>query len=93
MFWRKNKKLGSIRNQWGKPIEKHRNFDLISSYFELQNDSDKSKIVDDKTWDDLNFNSVFNLLDRNTSGVGQQYLFSLLHKYENNEDELKKGRN
>jgi DNA mismatch repair ATPase MutS len=88
MFWRKNKKLETIRNQWGKPIEKHRNFDLISSYFQLQNDSENGKTVDDKTWDDLNFNSVYSLLDRNSSGVGQQYLYSLLHKYEKNEDEL-----
>ena len=88
MFWRKNKKLETIRNKWGKPIEKHRNYDLISSYFQLQNDSENGKIVDDKTWDDLNFNSVFSLLDRNSSGVGQQYLYSLLHKYESNEDEL-----
>ena len=93
MFWRKNKKLESLRNLWAKPVEKHRNYDLISSYFKLKNDSDRSKIIDDKTWDDLNFNSVFTLLDRNNSGVGQQYLYSLLHKYENNEDELKRRQN
>jgi len=88
MFWQKNKKLKNIRNQWGKPIDKHRNFDLISSYFKLQNDidNDKSKIVDNKTWDDLNLNSVYSLIDRNISGVGQQYLYSLLHK--NNTDKI-----
>jgi len=90
MFWRKNRKLETIRNQWGKRIEKHRNFDLISSYFKLQNVMDKSKVVDNKTWDDLNFDSVFSLLDRNSSGVGQQYLYSLLHKYESDESELKR---
>lgn len=90
MFWRKNKKLENLKKIWGKQIEKHRNFDLISSYHRLlQTDISKS-VVDDKTWDDLNFNSIYRLLDRNTSGVGQQYLYSLLHKYESNEDELKR---
>lgn len=93
MLWRKNRKLETIRNQWNKPIEKHRNFDLISSYFKLQNVVDKNKIVDDKTWDDLNFDSVFSLLDRNITGIGQQYLYSLLHKYEDSEDELRRRHN
>ena len=93
MFWRKNKKLDSLRNLWAKPIHKHRNYDLISSYFKLQNHSDRSRNVDDKTWDDLNFDSVFSLVDRNTSGVGQQYLYSLLHKYEDNEVELRRRQN
>lgn len=90
MHWRKNKKLEFLWNLWAKPIDKHRNYDLISSYFKLQNDSDKSTIVDDKTWDDLNLDSVFSLIDRNTSGVGQQYLYSLLHKYEGDDCELKR---
>lgn len=90
MFWRKNKKLENIKKNWAKPLEKHRNYDLISSYFRLQSNSKNIQTVDDKTWNDLNFNSVFSLLDRNTSGVGQQYLYSLLHKYQNNEDELKR---
>jgi len=93
MFWRKNKKLDSLRNLWAKPIHKHRNYDLISSYFKLQNHSDRSRNVDDETWDDLNFDSVFSLVDRNTSGVGQQYLYSLLHKYEDNEVELRRRQN
>lgn len=90
MFWQKNKKLINLRNQWGKQISKHRNIDLISSYFTLQNTIDPQFVIDNKTWDDLNFNSIFSLFDRNTSGVGQQYLFSLLHKYDDNEDELKR---
>jgi DNA mismatch repair ATPase MutS len=62
---------------------------LISAYYSLQK-RDNTNSVDDKTWDDLNLNSVFSLIDRNTSGVGQQYLYSLLHNYEGSEDELKR---
>jgi DNA mismatch repair ATPase MutS len=46
-------------------------------------------IVDAKTWDDLNFDSIFAKMDRNISGVGQQYLYHLLHKYEFDEKLLK----
>jgi DNA mismatch repair ATPase MutS len=88
MFWQRNRKLENIRKLWGKVLDKHRNFDLISSYFKLQNNPDKQKLVDDKTWDDLNLNSVFSLLDRNISGVGQQFLYSLLRKYNNGKDDL-----
>lgn len=90
MFWQKNKKLQSIRVQWAKTVDKHRNFDLISSYFKLQDNLEKQKIVDDKTWEDLNLNSVYSLLDRNISGVGQQYLFSLLHKYNSDKIDLER---
>lgn len=90
MFWQKNKKLQSIRAQWAKAVDKHRNFDLISSYFKLKSSKEFSTFVDDKTWDDLNLNSVFTLLDRNISGVGQQYLFSLLHKYNPNKIDLER---
>lgn len=82
MFWNKKKKLASIRKQWGKQIDKHRNFDLISSYLKLNSDLDNEQIVDDKTWDDLNLDSLFSLVDRNSSGVGQQLLYSTLHQYE-----------
>lgn len=90
MFWQKNRKLEIIRAKWGRAVDKHRNFDLISSYFKLQSKLDKQKIVDEKTWEDLNFNSVFALLDRNMSGVGQQYLYSLLHNYNNANIDLEK---
>lgn len=82
MFWNKNKKLASIRKQWGKSIDKHRNFDLISSYLKLNSDLEKEQIVDDKTWEDLNLDPLFSLIDRNASGVGQQFLYSTLHQYE-----------
>ncbi|MCU7514130.1 MAG: hypothetical protein HF300_16340 [Ignavibacteria bacterium] len=46
--------------------------------------------MDDKTWADLNLNDVYSLIDRNISGPGRQYLYHLLHKYEQNDDLLKR---
>ena len=90
MFLRKRKQIEQLRKIWGKQIDKHRNLDLISSYHCLLPKDNSNLIVDDKTWDDLNFDSVFSNMDRNISGIGQQYLYHILHKYESDENVLKK---
>lgn len=90
MFLLKKKRIEYLRSIWGKQIEKHRNYDLISSYYALMKKKSDEEFVDDKTWNDLDFSSVFAKMDRNISGIGQQYLYYLLHKYENNENALKK---
>ncbi|MCF8355853.1 MAG: hypothetical protein K9H48_15480 [Melioribacteraceae bacterium] len=89
MLNRKQKKIEKLREDWGKPILKFRDYDLISSYHELLMHDKQSDFVDDKTWDDLELNSFFDKIDRNISGIGQQYLFHLLHKYEKDESILK----
>ena len=43
-----------------------------------------------KTWADLDLDSFFAKIDRNISGIGQQYLYHILHKYEGDKDFLKK---
>jgi len=90
MFFNKKKKVEEFRKQWGKPIDRFRNFDLIAVYHQLSSLKFKGEYVDDKTWDDLNFNTFFSMIDRNTSVVGQQYLYHLLHKYEKDEYILKR---
>jgi DNA mismatch repair ATPase MutS len=89
MFLLKKKRIEYLRSIWGKQIDKHRNYDLISSYYDLLAKNRDEEFVDDKTWNDLDFDSVFAKMDRNISGIGQQYLYYLLHKYENNESILK----
>ncbi|MFA6979167.1 MAG: hypothetical protein WC209_07550 [Ignavibacteriaceae bacterium] len=82
--------INYLRSIWGKPLAKHRNFDLISSYHKLLYPKGGEPIVDEKTWNDLDFNSIFASMDRNLTGIGQQYLYHLLHKYEKDETFLKK---
>ncbi len=84
------KKIETIRSRWGKSFKKHRNFELISIYHNYIKKNSDNKYVDDKTWTDLNFDSVFSKLDRTTSSNGQQFLYDLLHRYEKNQDVLKK---
>ena len=90
MFLLKKKRIENLRSIWGKQIDKHRNYDLISSYYNLLTDKIDKRFVDDKTWNDLGFDSIFAKMDRNISGIGQQYLYYLLHKYEDDENILKK---
>ncbi len=90
MFSLKKKRIAYLRGIWSKSIDKHRNLDLISSYHNLLASEETEPTVDDKTWTDLDFNSIFAKMDRNISGIGQQYLYHLLHKYERDENILKK---
>lgn len=83
------KRIEELRKNWGKPVDKHRNMDLISNYHKSLPVLESDSIVDDKTWSDLNFDSIFAKMDRNTSGIGQQYLYRLLRKYEFDENILK----
>ncbi|MDP1994412.1 MAG: hypothetical protein Q8K40_04115, partial [Ignavibacteria bacterium] len=73
MFALKNKRIEYLRNIWGKQIDKHRNLGLISSYHSLLESSNNIPTVDEKTWSDLDFDSIFAKMDRNVSGIGQQY--------------------
>lgn len=86
---RKNR-ISYLKSIWGKSLDKHRNFELISSYHKMVQQKKDEQIVDEKTWNDLDFNLIFTSIDRNLTGIGQQYLYHLLHKYEKDEILLKK---
>ncbi len=57
MFLLKKKRIRYLRSIWGKQIDKYRNYDLISSYYDLLEMNGDEEFVDDKTWNDLDFNS------------------------------------
>jgi len=89
-MWGKKKSEKYIDSIWGKEIDRFRNFDLISFYHNYKIKNSKSEFVDKSTWTDLNFNSIFTKLDRNISGIGQQFLFHVMHKYEEDESKLRR---
>lgn len=90
MFTTKKKRVEYLRRVWGKPVDKFRDIDLIASYHNLLNPEEDNSIVDKKTWNDLDLDSFFSKIDRNISGIGQQYLYHILHKFEKDENILKK---
>ncbi|MCK5456334.1 MAG: hypothetical protein KAI45_04350, partial [Melioribacteraceae bacterium] len=89
MRLKNKKKLKYLRSHWGKQLDKFRYFDLISIYHDSIYNKDSINYVDEKTWSDLDFNSIFSKMDRNVSCLGQQFLYHLVHKYENDETVLK----
>ena len=90
LFSYRKKKLQHIRNIWSKQIDKYRNIDLIALYHCMLVCSDDESMVDEKTWNDLDCTALYTKLDRNITGIGQQYLFHLMHTYEQDESVLKR---
>ena len=90
LFSYRKKRLQEFRDCWAKPIERYRNFNFIDLYHRLLNHSGSEHTVDEKTWSDLDFSALFTKMDRATTGIGQQYLYHLLHTYEPDESILKK---
>jgi DNA mismatch repair ATPase MutS len=84
------KRLQYLRTIWGRPIDKYRNPELIAAYHHLAAEQEKQSYVDKKTWSDLDLDSVFAAMDRNLTGIGQQYLYHLMHTYEQDENQLKR---
>ncbi len=68
-------KKGFIEN-WAKPKVESFNFHSIGKYF--YNNQHKNKawfIISDRTTTDLDFNAVYQFIDRTSSKIGQQYLY------------------
>ena len=71
--------LRRIRNQYGKRPEREyefEEFDAITHYFERK--SKTGFYIDDITWNDLDMDTIFMLLNQTYSCVGESYLYSLL---------------
>lgn len=79
-------KLNTIYNNWGKEINRKRNFKTIKDYFKTSNTS--ITFLDDLTWSDLNMDKVFAQIDRTLSTPGEHVLYSLLRTPFTNEDTL-----
>jgi len=71
-----SKKIKDLRDNWGK-IPKNKAAEL---YFKLNKDDSYGKCyrVDDSTWTDLDFNELFEKINRTVTPVGTQYLYNLL---------------
>lgn len=82
---KKKQKIKDIINGFGKATSKERVISNINMFYRLNEDG--IKLIDDKTWNDLEMNNIFEFLDRTYSKTGEQYFYNLLHKkmqHENN---------
>lgn len=71
----KNRQRKKLREEWINPTRWERDFSSISSLFELTCSDHEHGMVDDKTWADLDMNSIFRKVDTTLTSVGQQYLY------------------
>jgi len=70
-------KLEEFKYNWAKPIERNRNFKLIAQYHQNL-DRAVDEILSDEIAEDIDFERLFEYVDRTSSKPGQQYLFQHL---------------
>jgi hypothetical protein len=76
--WRQRRLLARIRQEWGSPRPKVRDVSAIASYHVAITGHRPDESLDRRTWNDLNLDEVFALLDRTESSIGQQLLYHRL---------------
>ena len=78
-FSRRRRLLAQFRECWGRPGSK--DGWLANRYFELARADSAFKFVDDRTWLDLEFPSVFARMDTTVTHIGSQCLFRQMRTY------------
>ena len=78
MFKSRKKKRQEILERQKRVKEEYFNIERISLFFLHEDHQDVHQIIDDRTLDDLDFEELFISLDRTSSSIGQQYLYSKL---------------
>lgn len=86
---RKAEKMAKIRRTWGtRPDREYTaaEFDAIGRYFERM--GREKRHIDDITWNDLDMDTIFMLLNHTWSCIGESYLYSMLRTPVFSKDEL-----
>lgn len=85
-----NKLRRKLAKDWGKlPTERYtqERFEAICAYYQ----ANKGKYdVDDITWNDVDMDTIYMMMNQTASSMGEDYLYALLRRLEISEDELKK---
>ena len=71
--------LREFRANWGKPGSKEEW--LVSRYFDLTKGKSAAGTVDDRTWDDLEFPKLFQVMNSTVTPIGGQSLYRRLRLY------------
>ena len=78
-FSRRRRLLAQFRERWGQPGSK--DGWLADRYFELARADSAFNFVDDRTWLDLEFPSVFARMDTTVTHIGSQSLYRRMRTY------------
>jgi len=77
-FSRKRRVLAELEHKFGAVKTEGFNFDLIKRYFQYKDHSSANQLLSDQICNDLDFDLFFGFVDRTTSRIGQQFLYSEL---------------
>ena len=75
---RKKKEIEKIKASFGRPKDEHSRFEHIEKYFRNKDNSSSWHVISERTCNDLDFQELFQFLDRTSSKVGQQFLYNKL---------------
>ena len=75
--WSRLITLKGIRDKWGQAEIRKRDFKSIALFHQSNDVDDTKALVDDKTWDDLNMNDIYVLLDRTITNLGESALYNI----------------
>ena len=84
-------KRRKIDKAWGNTPDRtytYEELDCISKYYQLK--EEEKFQIDDITWNDLDMDRVFSLINNSNSSVGDEFLYYWLRTPENDFEELKK---
>ena len=87
---RKKKFLEKIKKSWGAVPTREYSWDeleQISAYHKAQ--PKNSFVIDEITWNDLDMDRIFMLMNQTVSSAGEDYLYAMLHRPEFSEERLK----
>lgn len=94
IMFRKNEKkklMEKIRNNWGKFPKREYSFDeFLKITYNYQKHSKGKFVVDDITWNDLNMDEIFKLINNTYSSAGEEYLYKMLRLPVFEKEELEK---
>ena len=86
----KKSRYNYIKGHFGKPMESKLTYEEYAaiSHYDLNTQNPDQFRVDDTTWNDLDLDSVFLLINHTYSAVGRDYLYHLLRHPVSDEREL-----
>jgi hypothetical protein len=86
---RKLRLIARIKNEWGQPqIIKKRDMPAIRLLFDNTPIRETEKAVDDQTWNDLNMDNIYTVIDRTLTDPGEAVLYRMLRTPLINKDGL-----
>lgn len=83
------KTLAQLKKSWGQIPEQeytHEEFKSLTKFYQSVKDPEHD--IDDITWNDIDMDEIFMLMNNTGSAIGEEYLYSILRKVKFQKEEL-----